>query len=82
MFSFIISLNERKFYIFFRSLGLSKSESEHIGRQSKRLLDVGRLSYLNKHDLDTCLVYYVDRSVSLENVALIAWNRRRCRGMA
>ncbi|XP_046839143.1 tRNA:m(4)X modification enzyme TRM13 homolog [Xenia sp. Carnegie-2017] len=65
-----------------KSLGLSKSESEHIGRQSKRLLDVGRLSYLNKHDLDTCLVYYVDRSVSLENVALIAWNRKRCRGMA
>ena len=38
-------------------------------------MDAGRVWYLKQFDLDASLLYYVDRSVSLENVALVAWNR-------
>ena len=62
---------------FFRALGFSKSESEEIGRRSKRLIDAGRVWYLKQFEMDASLLYYVDRSVSLENVALIAWNSGR-----
>ena len=62
-------------YIFIRALGFTKLESEEIGRRCKRLMDAGRIWYLKQFDLDASLLYYVDRSVSLENVALVAWNR-------
>jgi tRNA:m4X modification enzyme len=57
-----------------RALGFSESESEEIGRRSKRLIDAGRVWYLKQFGMDASLYYYVDPSVSLENVALIAWN--------
>ncbi|XP_028398915.1 tRNA:m(4)X modification enzyme TRM13 homolog [Dendronephthya gigantea] len=59
-----------------RALGFTKSQSEDIGRQSKRLIDAGRVWYLKQFDLDASLFYYVDRSVSLENIAIVAYNRR------
>lgn len=60
------------FYFVFRSLGLSIAEREEIGRQCKRLLDIGRLWYLESKGMSAKLFYYVDRSISLENVALLA----------
>ena len=63
---------EHCFFLTFRALGYTKTESEEIGRRSKRLIDAGRVWYLRQFGLDASLVYYVDRSVSLENVALIA----------
>ncbi|KAK3825534.1 MAG: methyltransferase TRM13-domain-containing protein [Benniella sp.] len=45
---------------------------ERLGQQCKRLLDVGRVRYLQKHGFDAELVYYVDRGTSLENLALMA----------
>lgn len=62
-------------YIFIRTLGFTKLESEEIGHRCKRLMDAGRIWYLKQFDLDASLLYYVERSVSLENVALVAWNR-------
>ena len=63
------------FSFVFRALGFTKLESEEIGRRSKHLIDAGRIAYLKQHGLDASLLYYVERSVSLENVALVAWNR-------
>lgn len=45
---------------------------ERLGQQCKRLLDVGRVRYLQKHGFDAELVYYVDKGTSLENLALMA----------
>ncbi|KXJ16130.1 tRNA:m(4)X modification enzyme TRM13 homolog [Exaiptasia diaphana] len=59
-----------------QSLGLSIAEREDIGRQCKRLLDLGRLWYLRTKGMSAKLCYYVDRSVSLENVVLLATEDR------
>jgi tRNA:m4X modification enzyme len=45
---------------------------EHIGLLCKQLIDSGRVWYLRKHGMKANLVHYVDRSVSLENVLLVA----------
>lgn len=45
---------------------------EMIGLKCKRLLDIARLEYLRANGYTTKLVYYVDRSVSLENALLLA----------
>lgn len=45
---------------------------EAIGLKCKRLLDIARLRYLRGCGFTAKLVYYVDRSVSLENVLLVA----------
>lgn len=46
--------------------------NEVIGLKCKRLIDLARLAYLKDNGLKAWLVYYVDRSTSLENVLLIA----------
>ncbi|KAG0302249.1 tRNA:m(4)X modification enzyme TRM13 [Dissophora globulifera] len=45
---------------------------ERLGQQCKRLLDIGRVRYLNENGFDAELVYYVDQETSLENLALMA----------
>ncbi|XP_031563775.1 tRNA:m(4)X modification enzyme TRM13 homolog [Actinia tenebrosa] len=59
-----------------RALGLSIAEREDIGRQCKRLIDIGRIWYLNTNGMTTNLSYYVDQSTSLENVVLLATAER------
>ena len=45
---------------------------EAIGLKCKRLLDIARIRYLRGCGYSAKLVYYVDRSTSLENVLLVA----------
>jgi tRNA:m4X modification enzyme len=52
--------------------GLTKREQEAVGRQCKRLLDAGRLKYLQANGFAARLQVYIDRALSLENVVLIA----------
>ncbi|KAI8381175.1 methyltransferase TRM13-domain-containing protein [Radiomyces spectabilis] len=52
--------------------GRDHVEREKIGYQCKRVLDAGRLEFLQQHGFETRLVYYVDPETSLENCALIA----------
>ena len=59
----------------FRWSNYTVSEREEIGRQCKRLIDAGRLWYLESHDLSARLAFYVDSSVSLENAVLLATPR-------
>ncbi|XP_078377457.1 tRNA:m(4)X modification enzyme TRM13 homolog isoform X2 [Oculina patagonica] len=51
------------------------SEREEIGRQCKRLIDAGRLWYLESLDFSARLAFYVDSAVSLENAVLLATPR-------
>ncbi|XP_066298563.1 tRNA:m(4)X modification enzyme TRM13 homolog [Branchiostoma lanceolatum] len=51
-------------------------EREEIGRQCKRLLDQGRLWYLQQRDFHSQLVHYVESDVSLENIAIVATRRK------
>ncbi|KAJ7390527.1 hypothetical protein OS493_024562 [Desmophyllum pertusum] len=51
------------------------SEREEIGRQCKRLIDAGRLWYLESHDFSARLAFYVDSAISLENAVLLATPR-------
>ena len=51
---------------------------ELIGLKCKRLLDIARLKYLRANGYSAKLVYYVDRSVSLENVLLLAIPQVTC----
>ncbi|KAG9323910.1 hypothetical protein KVV02_006276 [Mortierella alpina] len=51
---------------------LDSQARERLGLQCKRLLDIGRVRYLQEHGFDAELVYYVDKDTSLENLALMA----------
>ena len=53
-------------------LGLSVAERQEIGFRCKRVLDMGRVAYLQSMGLQAQLVYYVDRTISPENAVLIA----------
>lgn len=56
--------------------GLTKSEQEEVGRLCKKLINVGRVRFLEQHGYTAKLQQYVDRSLSLENVVLVATPRR------
>ena len=61
-------------------LQLDQATREEIGRQCKRVLDYGRLRYLQDVcDMDVKLKYYVGSFISLEN-ALIVGTRRLTSG--
>uniref|UniRef100_A0A9J8BVU5 tRNA:m(4)X modification enzyme TRM13 n=1 Tax=Cyprinus carpio carpio TaxID=630221 RepID=A0A9J8BVU5_CYPCA len=51
---------------------MSVEDREQIGRLCKRLIDHGRLYYLQQKGFKTSLKYYTSRDVSLENVLLTA----------
>ncbi|KAM9461264.1 tRNA:m(4)X modification enzyme TRM13 homolog [Clarias gariepinus] len=51
---------------------ISAEEREHVGRLCKRLIDHGRLHYLQQQGFNPSLRYYASRDVSLENVLLTA----------
>jgi len=52
--------------------GLEHSMREQLGYKCKRIIDVGRAKYLEANGFDVNLIYYVEPSTSLENLALIA----------
>jgi tRNA:m4X modification enzyme len=52
--------------------GLSKQGQEEVGRLCKRLLDTGRIKYLEANGFSARLQVYIDRALSLENVVLVA----------
>lgn len=54
-------------------LGLSREEKEVVGQRSKHILNWGRLYYLEKLGFNCFLHYYVNKSVSLENVCIVAY---------
>jgi len=61
-------------------LQLDQATREEIGRQCKRVLDYGRMRYLQDVcDLEVKMKYYVDPFISLEN-ALIVCKRRLLSG--
>ncbi|KAJ1489097.1 hypothetical protein T484DRAFT_1886313, partial [Baffinella frigidus] len=52
---------------------LTAEERERLGRESKRLLDHGRLLWLREHALfDAELITFCDAKVSPENCLLLA----------
>ncbi|XP_030371497.1 tRNA:m(4)X modification enzyme TRM13 homolog [Scaptodrosophila lebanonensis] len=51
---------------------LSREQREEIGYKCKRVLDHGRLKYLQQHGYNAALKFYVPRDVTLENVVLLA----------
>lgn len=51
---------------------LSAEERQRIGRLCKRLIDSGRLHFLDARGLKGQLNYYVSSQVTLENVLLVA----------
>ena len=55
-------------------LGLSQIQREEIGRRCKRILDEARCQFLRENlgFRNIKLKYYVDTSISVENVILIA----------
>ena len=57
------------------SEALSERERAVVGRMCKRLLDTGRLRYLQAHGYAGRLQEYVDVAVSPENTLIVAWPR-------
>lgn len=53
-------------------------EKEEIGVLCKRLIDAGRVDYLSKIGFDARLIEYANKSVTLENIALLL--RNKCSG--
>ncbi|XP_041063604.1 tRNA:m(4)X modification enzyme TRM13 homolog isoform X3 [Carcharodon carcharias] len=51
---------------------LTAEERERLGRLCKRLIDQGRIWYLEQQGFDSALQYYTNPSISLENVLLTA----------
>lgn len=52
-------------------IGLSRSEKEEVGRRSKIILNWGRLKYMEQQGFSCKLHYYVNTSISLENVCIV-----------
>ncbi|CAF3479356.1 unnamed protein product [Rotaria socialis] len=50
----------------------SVEEQENIGLKAKRILDWGRIEYLDENGFSAHLKVYVSKSITLENIALIA----------
>jgi len=64
---FTPSFNDR-----YARLQLDQATREEIGRQCKRVLDYGRLKYLqDTSDMNVQLKYYVDPFISLENTLIV-----------
>lgn len=51
---------------------MSIEDREQIGWLCKRLIDHGRVYYLQQKGFETNLKYYTSRDISLENVLLTA----------
>ncbi|XP_065672484.1 tRNA:m(4)X modification enzyme TRM13 homolog isoform X2 [Hydra vulgaris] len=51
-------------------LKLTSEEQEEIGRICKRMIDFGRIEYVNFHGYNAQLVYYINNSITPENIAL------------
>ncbi len=51
---------------------LTPEDREEVGYQCKKLIDMGRLHYVEKHGFSSRLVKYTTNDFSLENVALLA----------
>lgn len=47
-------------------------QQEQIGLKAKRILDWGRIEYLNQHGFNAHLNIYASKNITLENIALIA----------
>ncbi|KAF0697927.1 Aste57867_11424 [Aphanomyces stellatus] len=56
-------------------LGWSRAARTALGRQCKRLMDMGRVLYLRHLGLHAELVHYCDQAESLENCLLLAWRQ-------
>ncbi len=52
--------------------GMTGRERAVVGMHCKRLIDLGRVEYLNNNGYNAKLVYYCDAKVTPENVMLIA----------
>ncbi|XP_060524263.1 tRNA:m(4)X modification enzyme TRM13 homolog [Cylas formicarius] len=61
--------NEKKSH---EKINLSRGEQEEIGRRCKNIINYGRLQFLQKQGFSCFLHYYVDQSVTLENVCIVA----------
>ena len=47
-------------------------KQEEIGLKAKRILDWGRMEYLQNNGFDARLKVYATKNITLENIALIA----------
>ncbi|XP_060553162.1 tRNA:m(4)X modification enzyme TRM13 homolog [Ruditapes philippinarum] len=54
------------------STKLSQEEREVIGRKCKRLIDLGRVHFLQEHGLKSSLKVYIEEFFTPENVVLVA----------
>lgn len=50
---------------------LNREEKEEVGRRCKSIINWGRLIYLKKLNFKCFLHYYVEKSISLENVCIV-----------
>ncbi|KAL0482305.1 tRNA:m(4)X modification enzyme TRM13 [Acrasis kona] len=53
-------------------IDLTADERCKVGEQCKRIIDMGRIEYLNHNGYNSNLIYYCDKNVSPENVLLMA----------
>jgi tRNA:m4X modification enzyme len=49
----------------------SHEEKEEIGLQCKRLIDIGRMKYLEASGYEVLLKKYVSKELTLENIAMV-----------
>lgn len=62
----------RSFPLFYETRILTVEERKEIGCLCKRLIDHGRIEYLQQRGYKAALQYYTEPAVSLENVLLTA----------
>jgi hypothetical protein len=55
---------------------LSRQDRQEVGTLCKRLIDYGRMRWLQEHHMDSHIVRYVDASISGENQLLLARSAR------
>ena len=59
-------------FAFSGGVGLTEREKEAVGWRCKRLIDHGRLLYLQQHGLQAKLKVYIHSHQTPENVVLVA----------
>lgn len=57
--------------------GLTRAQREDIGRKCKRVLDAGRIRYLERNGFEAGLKFYAASEVTLENVCMIGHVRNK-----
>lgn len=58
------------------NISLSREEREKLGYRCKRIIDFSRVQFLREQQYDAGLFYYIDNTITLENVCIFCYRNK------